>query len=205
MNPQAAQLRRSRLTLVLLGLLFVGPLIGAWLMYSAGFRPALTTNYGQLVQPTTPLPALALRGADGSDEAQRLLGRWSLVQLGGSTCDNACEQRLALTRQVRLALGAAGVSKDRLQLVYVVADVAAASAAQARLAAEHKTLHVLADTSPAGQRLADLMRSPDPLAVYLVDPNGNWLMTYADQHDDDALRRGLLKDLKKLLRLSSIG
>jgi len=27
MNPQAAQLRRSRLTLVLLGVLFVGPLI----------------------------------------------------------------------------------------------------------------------------------------------------------------------------------
>lgn len=205
MNPQAAQLRRSRLTLVLLGLLFIGPLLGAWVMYSAGFRPAVTTNYGSLVQPTTPLPALALRGADGSDQAQLLLGRWSLVQLGGPACDEACVTRLVLIRQVRLALGAAGVSKDRVQLVYVAPDAAAASAAHAQLAAEHKVLHVVADAGSAGQRLADIVKPADPLAIYLVDPNGNWLMTYAGQHDDDAFRRGLLKDLKKLLRLSSIG
>ena len=52
MNPQAAKLRRSRLTLVLLGSLFIGPLIAAWVLYSAGMRPALTTNYGELVLPT---------------------------------------------------------------------------------------------------------------------------------------------------------
>jgi cytochrome oxidase Cu insertion factor (SCO1/SenC/PrrC family) len=205
MNPQAAQLRRSRLTLVLLGLLFVGPLLGAWGLYIAGIRPSLTTNYGTLVQPTTPLPALALRGADGSDQSQLLLGRWSLIQLGGSACDAACTERLVLTRQVRLALGAAGVNKDRVQLVHVVPDEAAAREAHAQLAAEHKLLHVVADVGAAGGRLADVLKPVDPLAVYLVDPNGNWLMTYSHQRDDDAFRRGLLKDLKKLLRLSSIG
>lgn len=205
MNPQAAQLRRSRLTLILLGLLFIGPLVGAWVFYSTGFRPAVTTNYGTLVQPTTPLPELALRSPDGIEQSTLLRGRWSLVQLGAATCDAACSERLVLSRQVRLALGASGVNKDRVQLVYVVPDPQAAEAAVEQLRAEHPLLHVVADVGAAGARLADVLKPVDPLAVYLVDPNGNWLMTYADQRDDDAFRRGLLKDLKKLLRLSSIG
>lgn len=205
MNPQAAQLRRSRLTLILLGLLFMGPLVGAWVFYSAGFRPALTTNYGTLVRPTTPLPALSLRAADDVDQSTLLLGRWSLIQVGGDDCDAVCADRLTLTRQVRLALGASGVNKDRVQLVYVTPDLASAGRAAGALAAEHPLLHVVADTGPSGSRLVDLLKPVDPLAIYLVDPNGNWLMTYADQVDEDAFRRGLLKDLKKLLRLSSIG
>ncbi len=205
MNPQAAQLRRSRLTLVLLGVLFVGPLIGAWLLYSSGIRPGVTTNYGTLVVPTTPLPALQLRSDTDQPQPELLLGRWSLVQLGGSQCDTACADRLASSRQVRLALGAAGVEKDRVQLVFIVPDAEAARAAARQLREAHKILHIVADSGPSGQRAAEVLKSADPLAVYLVDPNGNWLMTYENQPSADEFQRGLLKDLKKLLRLSSIG
>lgn len=205
MNPQAAQLRRSRLTLVLLGVLFVGPLIGAWILYNAGMRPGLTTNYGTLVAPTTPLPPLDLRTATGVAQPELMLGRWSLVQLGGERCDSACSDRLASSRQVRLALGAAGVEKDRVQLVFIVPTIAAAEAATDELREAHKILHIVADLGAAGQRAAEVFKSTDPLAVYLVDPNGNWLMTYQHQPSADEYQRGLLKDLKKLLRLSSIG
>jgi hypothetical protein len=37
--------------------------------------------------------------------------------------------------------------------------------------------------------------------VYLLDPLGNWLMYYRAEDPP----RGILKDLKKLLRLSHIG
>ncbi len=205
MNPQAAQLRRSRLTLILLGVLFVGPLIGAWILYSAGLRPSLTTNYGTLVQPTTPLPKLELRNAAGEPQPELMLGRWSLVQLGGETCDAACSERLVLTRQVRLALGAAGVNKDRVQRVFIVPSADAAVAASSQLREAHKILHIVADQTAAGQRAADIFKPTDPQAIYLIDPNGNWLITYQNQTDADAFQRGLLKDLKKLLRLSSIG
>ncbi|MBA4284969.1 MAG: hypothetical protein C0434_05500 [Xanthomonadaceae bacterium] len=205
MNPQAAQLRRSRLTLVLLGVLFVGPLIGAWILYSAGLRPGVTTNYGMLVVPTTPLPPLNLRTAAGDSQPELLLGRWSLVQLGGELCDSACSDRLTSSRQVRLALGAAGVEKDRVQLVFIVPTAAAAEVATNELREAHKILHIVADLGVAGQRAADVFKPTDPLAVYLVDPNGNWLMTYQNQPSADQFQRGLLKDLKKLLRLSSIG
>lgn len=205
MNPQAAQLSRSRLTLILLGVLFVGPLIGAWVLYSNGLRPGVTTNYGKLVVPTTPLPALDLRTVAGEPQPELLLGRWSLLQLGGENCDRACSERLVSSRQVRLALGAAGVNKDRVQLVFVVPSLEAASSAVSQLQSEHKILHIVADAGAAGQRLAEIIKPTDPQAVYLIDPNGNWLMTYANQTDADAFQRGLLKDLKKLLRLSSIG
>lgn len=205
MNPQAAKLRRSRLTLVLLGSLFIGPLIAAWVLYSAGMRPALTTNYGELVLPTTPLPRLELRTPGDEAQPELLNGRWSLVQLGSSSCDAACADRLVLGRQVRLALGAAGVNKDRLQLVYIVPDAAAATAAAAQLHETHKVLHIVADAGAAGQRAVDVFKPTDPLALYLIDPNGNWLMVYKNQSDAGQLQRGLLADLKKLLRLSSIG
>ena len=109
-----------------------------------------------------------------------------------------------LARQVRLALGAAGVSKDRLQLVYLVPDAAAATAAAAQLHEAHKILHIVADTGAVGQRASDVFKPVDRLALYLIDPNGNWLMSYQNQVSADAFQRGLLKDLKKLLRLSSI-
>lgn len=205
MNPQAAKLRRSRLTLILLGVLFVGPLIAAWILYSAGLRPSLTTNYGTLVIPTTPLPKLELRTATGDAQPELMLGRWSLVQLGGETCDAACSERLVSSRQVRLALGAAGVEKDRVQLVFIVPSRDAAAAAMTQLHETHKILHIVADEAAAGQRAADVFKPTDPQAIYLVDPNGNWLMTYQNQPSADEFQRGLLKDLKKLLRLSSIG
>ena len=55
------------------------------------------------------------------------------------------------------------------------------------------------------QRAVDVFKPTDPLALYLIDPNGNWLMVYKNQSDAGQLQRGLLADLKKLLRLSSIG
>ena len=37
--------------------------------------------------------------------------------------------------------------------------------------------------------------------IYLIDPNGNWLMYYTPEDEPG----GMLKDLKKLLKLSGIG
>ncbi|GAC1623922.1 MAG: cytochrome c oxidase subunit I [Nevskia sp.] len=204
MNPQANVLRRSRQILLLLGALFFLPFIAAWVIYHffPDWRPTGSTNYGELIAPARPLPALVLRDGEGRPLAEALNGRWTLVYLGGASCDAACVERLVLERQVRLALG-----KDlsRLLRIYIAPDAAAQAAAAALLAKDHPGLQILADGGADGQRAAAFFAPKDPLALYLVDPNGNWLMVYRDQADQDALQRGLLKDLKKLLRLSSIG
>lgn len=200
MNPQAQVLRRSRQTLLLLAALFFAPFIGAWVVYHffPDLRPTGSTNYGELIAPARPLPALTLKGADGQAIAEPLTAKWSLVYLGGASCEAACVERLVLERQVRLALGK---NLSRLKRVYIAPDDAARAAADSLLAKDHPGLEILADAGAAGQRAADFFKPEDPQALYLVDPNGNWLMLYRGEIEP----KGLLDDLKKLMRLSSIG
>ena len=77
----------------------------------------------------------------------------------------------------------------------------------AGLLAEHPDLIVAAPTQGQLDTLTRLIPAPDaaPLAdtgrIYIVDPLGNLMMSYAA----DAPDKALLDDLKRLLRLSHIG
>jgi hypothetical protein len=117
------------------------------------------------------------------------------VQLGGANCAGSCEARLVLSRQVRLALNQ---NRGRVQRVYLAPSIAAAEAARAQLAAEHPDLTILAETEP---RAAAFFAPADPEALYLLDPLGNWVMSYAGAVE----HKGLHRDLKKLLRVSRVG
>ncbi len=200
MNPQADVLRHSRRTLLLLGALFFAPFIGAWIVYHffPDLRPSGRTNYGELISPARPLPAFALKDGDGKPLPELLHDKWSLVYLGAAECDETCRTRLVLVRQVRLALGK---NLSRLQRIYIAPDAAAQSAATTMLAGEHRGLKIMVDAGAEGQRAVDFFKPSDAQALYLVDPNGNWLMVYAGNVEP----KGLLGDLKKLMRLSSIG
>ena len=181
--------------------IFVGPIAAALLLYLAlpSLRPSVTTNYGALINPARPLPDLRLVDADGKPAPLAdLRGKWDLVYLGGQDCDEACERRLILIRQVRIAMG-----KDlsRIERVYIASDVAGLAAAKQKLEAQHPGLRFYADAGVAGQRAADFFRPADPHALYLVDPHGNWLMAYAGDVDP----KGLYRDLKKLFKISVIG
>jgi cytochrome oxidase Cu insertion factor (SCO1/SenC/PrrC family) len=200
MTVRPDALRRSRLTLVMLGTLFFAPFIAAWVVYTffPDVRPSGTTNHGQLITPAKPVPTLTLKNSDGSVADGLFREKWSLVVLGAATCDETCAERLVLIRQVRLALG-----KDlsRLVRVYIAPDAAARADAEQRLADKHPGLRIVADDGAPGQRASDFFHGGDALAAYLVDPNGNWLMLYSGPLEP----KDLLSDLKKLLRLSSIG
>lgn len=195
-----ADRRRSRLVLLLLATLFFAPIFGAAVLYYAvpGYRPEGRTNYGTLVDPAKPVPALTLVDAAGSAKADLLLGKWSLVQLGGRDCNASCAERFLQIRQVRLALGK---NLNRLQRVYVAPDRDALQAVQAAHTAEHPDARFVADGGAPGARVADFFRPVDADAIYLIDPNGNWLMVYTGAIESKLL----LKDLKTLMRLSSIG
>jgi hypothetical protein len=189
--------RTARLKLLALAALFFAPVIGAIALffYFPEYIPSGRLNYGALISPARAVPALGLVDAAGAPAPNALLGKWTLVYLGAQQCDESCQARLVLTRQVRLALNQ---NRGRVQRVYVAPNLAAAAQARDALAAEHADLVVVAETEP---RAAAFFQPPDAHALFLVDPLGNWLMVYAGAVE----HKGLHRDLKKLLRISQVG
>jgi len=192
---------RNRRTFLILAALFLLPFIAAWIYFRflPQLHPRNFTNYGQLIAPARPLPTLALVDTQGQDvAADALQHKWSLVYVGAAECKDDCRKRLVMFRQIRLALG-----KDlqRAQRIYIAPDVAAAAKVHDELASDHADLRFYADTAAPGARASDFFQSPDPTAIFAVDPLGNWFMIYSGEVDP----KGPYGDLHKLMKLSTIG
>lgn len=196
--PEASRSRKQ--IWILIGA-FVAPLALAFLLYyGLNVRPHGSTNKGDLIHPPVTLPELELPGiADQPVAAEALRGKWSMVYIGDGACDKRCRQALTLMRQTRLALGD---DMTRVQRVFLVSGNCCD---QAYLDAEHDGLLLARIDNTNGQTL--LQTFPDAAQaaslgrIYLVDPLGNLMMKY----QPDAPQKGLLDDLKKLLKLSHIG
>lgn len=182
MTPE--EIRRGRWTLLALAALFFVPLFIAFaLYYGGGWRPAQATNHGRLLAPPVPI-ATAWPAED-----------WTMLYVGASPCDDACRKALYVMRQTRLALAE---KATRVQRVYLPLGGAAASDLEF-LATEHPGLIVLGDGAP--KVLEGLPAGDRKHAIHLVDPLGNLVLVYDARENP----KGLLGDLKKLLRLSHIG
>jgi len=205
MNPSSPDaVRRGRRQLLALAALFFVPLgVAFWMYYGpTGWRPAGDASKGDLIDPARPLPEIALPTMDGGTTAPAFLrGKWTMLYVGDGLCDERCRKALYLTRQSRIALNK---DMDRVQRVFLVTD---RCCDRAFLAAEHPDLVVarVEDAASAALLGPFPVYGGVPLAaagrIYLVDPLGNLLMSYAATAPDKAL----LTDLKKLLRLSHIG
>ena len=180
---------------------FFAPLALAFLLYyGLDIRPHGTTNKGDLIHPPVTLPEVELPGTKNHTfAANALRGKWSMVYIGDGACDARCREALTLMRQTRLALGD---DMNRVQRVFLVSgnccDQAYLDTEQAGLLLgriDNSSGQTLLETFPDTARAASLGR------IYLVDPLGNLMMKY----ESDAPQKGLLEDLKKLLKLSHIG
>lgn len=188
--------RRGRMKLIALAVLFAAPLATAWLWFANVDRgaPAGSVAKGELIAPARPLGAFELAGVDGGAAVtdRTLDGRWTLVHVGGSRCDDACRDTLWAARQVHTRLGRDAVRVQRLYLVVGADGVDDA----AYFATEHAGM-LLARVASADAAFGVL----DQGSTYLIDPLGNLMMRYAPE----TTPKDLLDDLKRLLRVSRIG
>jgi len=203
-DTDALAVRRGRRRLLALAALFFVPLAVAFWMYYApgGWRPSGDASKGDLIDPARPLPELAVPTMDGPPTgAEFLRGRWTMLYVGDGLCDDRCRKALYLTRQTRIALNK---DMDRVQRVFLVTD---RCCDRTFLAQEHPDLVVARVDDATSARLLEPFPTYDGVSVaaagriYLVDPLGNLLMSYAPA----APEKALLTDVKKLLRLSHIG
>jgi cytochrome oxidase Cu insertion factor (SCO1/SenC/PrrC family) len=199
-DPTAQGARSRKQIWILIGA-FSAPLALAFILYyGLGVRPHGSTNKGDLISPAVPLPEVELPGAtDQTLAANVLRGKWSMVFIGDGACDTRCREALTLMRQTRLALG------DKMERVQRVFLITGNCCDQAYLDTEQSGLLLGRIDTRAGQTLLetfpDAARAGELGRIYLVDPLGNLMMKY----EPNAPQKGLLEDLKKLLKLSHIG
>ena len=176
-------------------LVCAAPVIASYFTYYV-IRPEGRRNYGELIDPQRPLPALTGGALDGSRiELSALKGQWLLVSVGSGACDAACQQHLYFQRQLRESLGR---EKDRLDRVWLVSDEAAiptalGSALQGATVLRVNSLDQWLQPT-AGHKLAD--------HLYVVDPMGNWMMRFPANMDAAGAAKAK-RDLERLLRASS--
>ena len=189
------QARASRSQIWLLLAVFFVPLLIAFALYYGAWRPGGSTNFGELIDPPRPLTPPPLTALNGEQLAPQFLrGKWSLVYIGAGDCDARCREALTLMRQVRLALGD---DLARVQRVFLATDPCCD---RAYLDAEQPGLIVAPPSAPASALLEQFPHAASG-RIYIVDPLGNLMMS----HQQGAPPKGLLEDLKKLLKLSRIG
>jgi hypothetical protein len=189
---------RNLRTIFALAALFLLPLAASfWLYYGVGWRPAATTNHGELIQPPRPLPVVTLNAADARASVHDVFSRqWSLVYVGDGRCEPACRHALYVMRQTRIALNN---DMARMKRVFLATG---GCCDREFLEREHAGLLVLDASGEAAAPVLALFPNEDRAnSVFIVDPLGNLMMRY------DARRnpRGLFDDLKTLLLLSHIG
>ena len=191
------KIHRSRAALILVALLFIAPILAAWILHASGYRATATVNHGDLVKPVRPLGELAVRalGAGEAIPAGFPQGKWTFVYIQQGPCEAVCREALYNMRQARLAQGKNLQRVQRLLLWVEPPEPA--------LAAE-LTRHYpgLLQALPMDDNLlAQFALEPgeDPAAahrIYLIDAHGNLMMSYPPGADP----KGIIEDLERLLK-----
>jgi cytochrome oxidase Cu insertion factor (SCO1/SenC/PrrC family) len=194
----------SRRKLLLIAALFALPMLVAYALYYSGWRPEAVHPHGELVQPARPVADAALVLLDGkSMRFSELRGKWTLVTFSAAECLSPCERNLVKMRQV---IAAQGKEAERIQSILIVKDAKMRDwlnyavkdyPGMRAVIGPPEAFDALARqfALPAGSPLDNLNR------IYLVDPLGNFMMSYPADADPTGMR----KDLAKLLRVSQIG
>jgi hypothetical protein len=194
--PRPGRFRHARLKLVAVLLVCASPVIASYLAYYV-FPPMGRTNYGALIEPQRPVPALRLGAADGAPARyDALLGQWVLLQVDSGACDRPCADKLYALRQQRTMTGK---DRDRIDRVWLVTDGTAPSAELLRdyegtvvMRADAAELAALLPVEP-GRRVEDYL--------YVVDPMGNLMMRFPAAGEPSRIR----KDISRLLKASRVG
>jgi cytochrome oxidase Cu insertion factor (SCO1/SenC/PrrC family) len=188
------RVRNGRLKMIFVLLICAAPVIASYLTYYV-FRPEGRRNYGELIDPQQPLPAVTVLSADGTAvELPSLKDQWLLVSVAPSNCPAVCEQNLYLQRQLRESMGR---EKMRVDWVWLRTDEEPIPERLSPALTEATVLAMSANEVKAWLKPAPGQTIEDHL--YVVDPLGNWMMRFPAMLDAKKAR----KDLEHLLKASS--
>ena len=183
--------RKNRIKLILLMLLMLSPVIASYLFHVLQIRPEGTVNYGELLE----VKALQGQAHDIENNAifrpKQLRGKWSLITIDSGSCDEYCQKKLYLMRQIRLVQN---TEKDRIERVWLIDDQ---SLPNEDIKEEYEGTILL--SAKDSDLLSEFpAQSSQRDHIYVVDPMGNLMMRYPR----DPEPKKISDDLKLLLKLS---
>lgn len=181
-------LRRSRLFLILIALVFAAPMIVAGLLTWSGWQPDARGN-GQPILPQRNFVDEKLRVplANGQPYAWRdSEPRMTLVALAGPGCATQCLATLTSMAAARVTLNR---NQSRLRLLYLGTPPANSERDGMR---NYWQLGQDVDGKLAGYRPT----APDSVSALLVESNGTALSLYPAGFDPSGLRKDLQKVIK---------
>ena len=177
-------------------LVCAAPVVASYFTYYV-IRPEGRRNYGELITPQRPLPAITTTDLNGKPgELVALKNQWLLISVASASCDTACQQRLYFQRQLRESLGK---EKVRVDWVWLVTDPAAIDARLKPALTEATVLRVPAAALAQWLPSASNQRVEEHL--YVVDPLGNLMMRFPANMDAAGAAKAK-RDLDRLLRAS---
>jgi hypothetical protein len=203
-KPSKQQRGRWKLFAVLA--VCAAPLIASYFTYYVVKPKGGVTNYGALIDPRQyPIPAMASTTLDGKPaKLEDFKGKWIMLKVGPSDCQQECQDQLFAMRQLRTMQGK---GMERIERVWMITDNQPLETMLLRVNDGTHMLRapaaVLEKWLPLEDGAAD--RASDH--VYLIDPLGNLMMRFpkgAVSSDIEKVKR-VNKDIAKLLKASAIG
>lgn len=197
-EPSAEDIRKSRIVLITFLALFTAPVIIAYTVLKTDYwKSREATHHGELIQPPMHTENLQITPLQGDESTQLPTGKWLLVYASTENCNDACQNSLYIMKQVHTGLGP---TQHRVEEHILLQNSALPT-------------QIDLDNNRIKQQQWSWTRSADtanltPGNLYIVDPLGNIILQYTIKEDRQGAilqAKGLLRDLKKLLKLSRIG
>ncbi|MEZ9409469.1 MULTISPECIES: hypothetical protein [Vibrio] len=187
-ETQLLQKRRSKGRLMLIGLIliFALPAIIAKTVLEQHWYTAGVTNSGELVEPRVTLEDVGIT-LPVAEEG------WLVGYIAPTECESLCEQQLHYLNQSYLALGK---NKERVTAVVFVAE-----GVSLKGTINKPDLEFLAGGDQLRAEFA-------PASIVIIDPLGQLVMEYKSVSEPSQLvsqSKGMIHDLRKLLKLSRVG
>lgn len=192
--------KKSQRTLLLLFAVFVVPLLVAMAMFAMRGQWSITNpiSHGQLIYPAQPISSFEFSTATQSAGTREYLQtKWTYFLYIPATCNLECEAALFKVRQTIRSMG-----KDINRIQYMMlSEPSKPPIIDQRIMQRHPQLVVGQLTKWQTEVDVEKRELLEAGVLYIIDPLGNLMMRY----DMNATSKGMLKDLKKLLRTSNIG
>lgn len=196
-QADAKRTSMGRLNMLLVLLACAAPVVASYITYY-WVRPEARRNYGELIQPTRPTPSIAVARMDGGNmKLTDLKGQWLLVSVAGAACDEPCQQRLYLQRQILVGLGK---ERPRTEWVWLVNDKAEIPNTLLPGLEEATVLRI--DPKALAQWLQPEANKKLEDHLYMIDPMGEWMMRFPAQLNAEGALKAK-RDMERLLRASA--